>query len=178
MMVEHVHSEPTPASQLRAGGIPEALDCLILELLAKQPEQRPQTAREVAGRLGEILAQIDEDGLPWVEAEPLPSRRVSLLRRWRTAGAVAGTVALVAVGLALLFGSNNVEPKAALAPAKRPAAAMEPATALPAEKPRAPEPTAAPSPAAAPSRAPAPVRRTKKSRARVHKRGTLDPFGQ
>jgi serine/threonine-protein kinase len=47
---QQVNSGPTPPSELRPG-IPAALDALVVQMLAKEPDARPQTAAEVRDRL-------------------------------------------------------------------------------------------------------------------------------
>ncbi|MBB5153712.1 serine/threonine-protein kinase [Saccharopolyspora phatthalungensis] len=49
-MHQHVYDEPVPSQQVRAD-VPDELDSLVLELLAKVPEQRPVDAYEVYERL-------------------------------------------------------------------------------------------------------------------------------
>jgi serine/threonine protein kinase len=53
---------PTPA-ELRPG-LPPALNALILSMLAKRPEDRPQTMREVAARLAEVPLPAATEVLP------------------------------------------------------------------------------------------------------------------
>lgn len=50
LMRQHVYEEPTPLRQLRPD-VPQALEGLVLHLLAKAPEQRPVDAYEVYERL-------------------------------------------------------------------------------------------------------------------------------
>lgn len=50
LMYRHATEEPTPPSAIRSD-IPSPLEELILQLLAKKPEDRPQSAEEVAERL-------------------------------------------------------------------------------------------------------------------------------
>jgi serine/threonine-protein kinase len=47
---QQINAEPAPPSELQAG-IPAALDALVLEMLAKDPEARPQPAAEVRDRV-------------------------------------------------------------------------------------------------------------------------------
>jgi serine/threonine-protein kinase len=54
MMLKHAHSVPTPPSARSELPIPAALDDLVLACLAKDPATRPQSARELSRRLGEI----------------------------------------------------------------------------------------------------------------------------
>ncbi|MFD0851200.1 protein kinase [Actinomadura adrarensis] len=51
---DHLYRPPVPPA---AGfsGIPEAVDRLVMDLLAKDPRDRPQSADEVIARLGEIV---------------------------------------------------------------------------------------------------------------------------
>src|SRR5262249_14786285 len=55
--------DPTPVRELNPS-VPEALAQLIHQLLAKKPEQRPQTATEVAKRLRAALDQLLNPGAP------------------------------------------------------------------------------------------------------------------
>jgi serine/threonine-protein kinase len=50
---QQVNSEPTRPSKLRIG-IPAALDALVAQMLAKEPDARPQTAAQVRDRLLEL----------------------------------------------------------------------------------------------------------------------------
>ena len=54
MMFDHVQATPVPPSARTAQSIPAALERLILDCLAKDPAQRPQSAIELAERLAAI----------------------------------------------------------------------------------------------------------------------------
>lgn len=54
VIVAHTKEEPLAPSQCSELDIPTQLDVLILECLAKAPEDRPRTAEELALRLGEV----------------------------------------------------------------------------------------------------------------------------
>ena len=54
LLLQHVHTPASPPSGRAEQHIPEALDRLVLSCLAKDPSQRPQSARELSSRLGEI----------------------------------------------------------------------------------------------------------------------------
>jgi serine/threonine-protein kinase len=54
ILMHHARTPPTPPSSRCDSPIPEALDRLVLACLAKDPADRPQTAGELAQRLGEI----------------------------------------------------------------------------------------------------------------------------
>ncbi len=69
----HLHRAPTPLRELLPDA-PEALETLLLDLLAKAPEFRPADADEVATRLAAALPSVE----PIVER---PSRRVSVPRQ-------------------------------------------------------------------------------------------------
>jgi serine/threonine-protein kinase len=61
-LVHHIHTPPRPPSTLAELPIPPALDSLVLSCLAKDPAQRPQSARELSHRLMEI-----EGARAWTE---------------------------------------------------------------------------------------------------------------
>lgn len=63
VLVRHVSDVPVPPSQRIDTPVPPALERLVLALLAKRPEDRPQSAAALA----QALAAIDID--PWGEAE-------------------------------------------------------------------------------------------------------------
>ena len=54
MLLQHVQTPPTPPSARTELAIPTALDQLVLSCLAKDPAERPQTARELSRRLADI----------------------------------------------------------------------------------------------------------------------------
>ena len=58
---KHLHDAPVAASSL-APGIPAELDRLIAQLLAKQPEARPRSMREVARAFEQLGRTIGLDG--------------------------------------------------------------------------------------------------------------------
>jgi hypothetical protein len=62
VMMHHAHTAPVPVSQRTELPIPPELDRLILSCLEKDPAKRPQSARELARRLGEIPVAT-----PWTE---------------------------------------------------------------------------------------------------------------
>ena len=62
IVLNHINTAPIAPSARAAQTIPSALDSLILSCLAKDPSARPQTARELSGRLAEI-----GDADPWTE---------------------------------------------------------------------------------------------------------------
>jgi eukaryotic-like serine/threonine-protein kinase len=57
LLMQHVHALPAPPSSRTELPIPPELDELVLQCLAKDPEQRPQSARELAQRLTAIRAE-------------------------------------------------------------------------------------------------------------------------
>ena len=58
LMYQHANAIPVPPSQLSEFEVPAALDSAILACLAKFPEERPQSAAELSGRL---LASLPGD---------------------------------------------------------------------------------------------------------------------
>ncbi len=81
LMHRHATEKPTPPSAIR-GDIPSALEELILQLLAKKPEDRPQSAEEVAQRLRAMRPEgrkVDKkiERLPpdWLLKSSVPERK-------------------------------------------------------------------------------------------------------
>lgn len=72
LFAKHATEPPTPVRVLRPD-VPEALEALILELLAKQPESRPASARAVYERLAALLPRHTADS-------PHPNRPYDPLR--------------------------------------------------------------------------------------------------
>ncbi|MEO7987555.1 MAG: serine/threonine protein kinase, partial [Gemmatimonadales bacterium] len=58
LLLHHAHTPPTPPSARTDLPIPAALDHLVLSCLAKDPRDRPQSAKE----LSRLLAAIDGAG--------------------------------------------------------------------------------------------------------------------
>ena len=74
---QHVRVAPKPARE-RNPAIPPALDELVMQMLAKSPDDRPQTAAEVRDRLELVLGQAqpepenDTDELTTLALAPIP----------------------------------------------------------------------------------------------------------
>jgi serine/threonine-protein kinase len=60
--VHHVQTVPAPPSAKSEEPVPPALDRLVMECLAKDPADRPRSARELSRRLRQIAIQT-----PWTE---------------------------------------------------------------------------------------------------------------
>ncbi|HKU60613.1 MAG TPA: serine/threonine-protein kinase [Gemmatimonadales bacterium] len=54
LVMRHAQARPEPPSSRSPRPIPRSLDDLVLACLAKEPEERPQSARELALRLAEV----------------------------------------------------------------------------------------------------------------------------
>jgi len=63
VITQHMQALPAPPSERTELPIPATLDELVLACLAKKPEDRPQTARQLAQSLDAI------DGMTWGEEE-------------------------------------------------------------------------------------------------------------
>ena len=62
LLLHHAHTPPIPPSARTELPIPAALDDLVLSCLAKNPAERPQSARELSRRLAEV-----EGATAWTE---------------------------------------------------------------------------------------------------------------
>jgi len=78
LLMHHAHTVPALPSARTELPIPEALDRIVMACLAKNPAERPQTARELSSRLAAI-----DIGNTWTEVrarnwwavhQPTPSR--------------------------------------------------------------------------------------------------------
>ncbi len=112
---KHITDKPQPMRQ-RAPDlkIPAELDTLVLQMLAKNPAERPQSMAVVEAMLCEaqiatrLQTEWDDLELPLVDedwqkklAEGMPSPRARRLRRWALG---LGLVAVVSLSLSLYFG--------------------------------------------------------------------------
>ncbi len=76
LLMKHVHTVPDPPSARIETPIPAALDQLVLACLAKDPADRPQSAKELSRRLAEIEGAdgwTEGDARQWWVAHPLPA---------------------------------------------------------------------------------------------------------
>lgn len=64
ILLRHVQKSPPSPSEARGEALPEELEALVLELLAKDPAERPQDAAAVAARLDAMDCTDD-----WTEAD-------------------------------------------------------------------------------------------------------------
>ncbi|MEV6684965.1 serine/threonine-protein kinase [Streptomyces sp. NPDC051130] len=132
VLVGHRDTAPVPPREHRPE-LPEYFDRLVLELLAKQPEDRPGDARHLHRRLVEY--RLGPGGLPAAQP-PLPD-----WARAMTAGRKAGTDARPASGeWAVLTGSWTTARPGVTRPIERPDAAADPRLTLAVGLPRAAAP--------------------------------------
>jgi eukaryotic-like serine/threonine-protein kinase len=108
---QQVNSSPRPAGDQQAG-VPPELDALVAEMLAKAPEDRPQSA----ARVGERLRAISEPADPTAPTRVLPGSRApgAAGRRGLAAALGAAAVALIV----LLLSSSGSSPRPAPATSK------------------------------------------------------------
>jgi serine/threonine-protein kinase len=75
LLLQHAHTPPTPPSARTEMPIPRALDDLVLSCLAKDPTNRPQSAKELSLRLSEVEGASswtqDRAREWWVTNQPL-----------------------------------------------------------------------------------------------------------
>jgi serine/threonine-protein kinase len=113
VMVQHLNAPP-PSLDSLCPGLPPALSALAAELLEKDPDRRPQSMREVRGRVAAIRSgapgpavtpgRSEEDASTGSSARP---RRAPHLVVW---AAAAGLVAGLAVWGALRFRDDPLPP--------------------------------------------------------------------
>jgi serine/threonine-protein kinase len=71
VMAAHAHQDPVPPSDRTDQPIPDGLQTVIMQCLAKEPSRRPQDARVLAQRLAALALEqewTDEDARAWWEA--------------------------------------------------------------------------------------------------------------
>lgn len=88
VLMAHIHEEPTRASKA-CPELPPELDAPILQLLAKQPEQRPATA---GAALQAMIAAAESAGIPVAQGLPELPRPLPTTESGRP-GELSGTLA-------------------------------------------------------------------------------------
>jgi serine/threonine-protein kinase len=76
VVIHHAHTPPTPPSERSTQPIPPALDQLVMACLAKDPAERPQSAKELSRRLSEITGinpWTEERASEWWDTHQPPS---------------------------------------------------------------------------------------------------------
>ncbi len=127
---QHLHADPAPPSS-RVDGLPPALDAAVLQMLAKDPADRPQTMADV---IEELDRARDGDVTKLLPAAAVPTRVVADASRpprwrWLLAAAVAAAAVLVAVGLWGGWGRGTTDsPEAAADEPTAPATTTPPPT--------------------------------------------------
>lgn len=151
LMVKHMTEEPPPPSERRAGGVvPPRLEDLILQLLEKDPDDRPQSMDEVRRRLSDpSLLEVPQIAPP-PDTEEL--RREAMPPRAGPWLALVVAVLLASVGWILWHPRETQTVEALSSPPPPPEAQIAPEPPMPI--PPAPEAAAEPA-VGAPIREPA-----------------------
>jgi serine/threonine-protein kinase len=100
--MQHIASDPAPPSS-RAPGLPAGVDEVMRKALAKEPRERPETARDFVDALDEALAQEPEPSAPPpAAAAPTRSRPRAV-----PAAIAAVVIALVVLGGVVLLSNGG-----------------------------------------------------------------------
>src|SRR5262249_39468357 len=95
--------DPPPLEE-KVSGLPTGLTALVRRMLAKRPEDRPQTAAEVASSLVKLLSNP-----AYVPQAANPPRTATTRRRWLLPIG-AGALILLTAALLIGFRSSNTSP--------------------------------------------------------------------
>ncbi|WP_326816198.1 PQQ-binding-like beta-propeller repeat protein [Streptomyces sp. NBC_01762] len=156
LMYAHLHRSPEPPSA-RSLNVPEALDQLVLDLLAKDPDDRPATADQVRDRLRDLTT-----------SPPAASRPEASLAIAERASTTPLSVLAQPVGTAHKDTARVAAPGATTVDSPAPTRRPQPADTLPepsppyslhASLPSWPTPLQAPPPTAPTVRGPSPTKR-------------------
>jgi eukaryotic-like serine/threonine-protein kinase len=83
VLMHHAHTPPIPPSSRTARPIPEALDRLVVQWLAKDPAERPQSATELLHLLDRIALPnpwSEDRAREWWQRQGLPGRHECWLK--------------------------------------------------------------------------------------------------
>ncbi|MCA9671128.1 MAG: protein kinase [Myxococcales bacterium] len=132
LLVKVVTQQPAPVKHALEDGtpVPERLRAVIMRCLQKDPEARPQSAREVYDELAAIKAGDEDSGAFYAESEPTlnVTERLPVIddtpRRWRRAPLLGlGAVGAAALVIALLSATSSSSRSTRHVPAATPAPA-------------------------------------------------------
>ncbi len=106
----HVHSEPLTPRQLRAG-IPRSLEAVVTRAMAKNPDERYQSAAEVASALRGL--DFGDDAVPSVVHDPTPPAGVTgsfrqTERTWLVPAALIVALAAGLIVVGIVFSRSDV----------------------------------------------------------------------
>jgi hypothetical protein len=131
LMHQHLN-QPPPAPRSRRPDVPEPLDRLVLDLLAKNPAERPPTADAVAAFLRSPAPAQATVAQP-AAAGPAPTGPANGDHREALIGGLAGlaVLVLVAVGAFVLLHDSGGQPSASRSIPARTRTTGSPGTAVP-----------------------------------------------
>jgi serine/threonine protein kinase len=111
ILMRKATEDPVDLSQLRPD-VPAAVSQVVMRMLARTPETRPQNMAEAANELTRLLADLQAGVMPAVR-EPVkpPVTNQAGSRRWRLFGAVILSGGLLGVSAALYWVLNPPPPK-------------------------------------------------------------------
>jgi serine/threonine-protein kinase len=186
ILMQHVTTDP-PAPSTRVVGLPGGVDEVVLQLMQKDPAERPQNLRAAVAELERAagLAPSLDTGplavrsqLAAVAAAPTMFADAAI-RRPRTWVVVPALAAVAVIAVAVVAVRGGHEPKRAPPPAEPPLTKVILQQTPPPQQPTVIYvPVPAPAPAPAPVSTPAPKPKPKKPAAEPHdKNAIIDVFG-
>ncbi len=112
LMLKHAEVPPPPLAAFRSD-IPEGIEPILLNILAKNPDRRYQSASALADDLG-IAIRGEDEAETIVIPKVIPEAAGKINNAWKTAFIVLAGMSLVAFGMLYFTGTKKAETVTAL----------------------------------------------------------------